>query len=304
MQELTGFTKGKIKQPLLIIVYGPDGSGKSTFAADAPNPIFIGPERGTANLDVARFDVSSWPQVLERSEALLNQKHDFQTVVYDSLDHIEALMWQEICRQQKVESIEESFGSYGKWVNGTLQEFSRLMATITSLREKRSMNVICIAHSQIKTMNDPSKPLPYDRYGLKLQERSAAKWREFVDAVLFANFDDVVFKANKNDRKAKASDGKTRKLYVSRQAAFDAKNRFGLVQDELPLSFSAFMEAVEKSDPNTISAIQKDLTELLDQIKIKDPNAASRMEKAIGDAAKDIGKLMKIRNHGRVLLES
>ncbi len=46
---------GRIEKPIRVLMYGTDGVGKTTFAADAPGPVFLAAEDGTAQLDVARF---------------------------------------------------------------------------------------------------------------------------------------------------------------------------------------------------------------------------------------------------------
>lgn len=303
MEELTGFTKGVIKQPLLMILYGVDGVGKSSLAAKFPSAVFIGPERGTANLDVSRFSVDTWMDTLSRTKDLLDKKHDFQTVVYDSLDFIESLMWKHICKTQGKESIEDCYGSYGKWVNGTVQEFSLLMDGISKLREKRNMNAICIAHSQVKTVNDPSQLVPYDRYTLKLQERSSAKWKEFVDAVLFCQFEDTVFKISVQDKKGKSTGSGDRKLFTTRQSAFDAKNRYGL-PDQLDLDYDKLMDAIRFGQPDSIEQIRKDLSELSLDIKKKDPAMHDRMGAAILNAGDDLFKLLAIRKQALKIVES
>ena len=48
-------TRGIIKRPQKVVLYGPEGIGKSTFASHFPAPLFLDVEGSTAQLDVARI---------------------------------------------------------------------------------------------------------------------------------------------------------------------------------------------------------------------------------------------------------
>ena len=49
-------TRGIQPKPLKVVVYGPEGIGKSTFASMFPDPLFIDTEGSTARMDVARTE--------------------------------------------------------------------------------------------------------------------------------------------------------------------------------------------------------------------------------------------------------
>ena len=57
--------EGKEKRPLKIVIYGPEGIGKSTFASQFPDPLFIDTEGGTSNLDIRRIKCNkSWNELI------------------------------------------------------------------------------------------------------------------------------------------------------------------------------------------------------------------------------------------------
>src|SRR5437870_1075345 len=61
---LASIRTGRLESPLRLLAYGLEGVGKSSFAADAPAPIFVCPEDGTRHLDIARFpEPESWAEV-------------------------------------------------------------------------------------------------------------------------------------------------------------------------------------------------------------------------------------------------
>lgn len=299
---LKGVATGKIKKPALILIYGPDGIGKSTFGAEAPNPIFIGSEDGTSNLNTSRFTgLKTFREIQGKVKELLSEEHDFKSVVIDSLDWLEPLVWKEVMSldPKKPDVIEEAFGGYGKWVAKANSIWKELMEDLQHLREEKKMNVIIIAHSHVKTFTDPSKPLPYDRYMLKLNDKAAAVWREFVDCVLFVNEEVLTATANRGDRKAKAyGDGK-RVMFTERRPSFDAKNRYGL-PFELPLGWKFFEDAMNAGEPDSIDNIMADLRDLYVSLP---KETADKMTTSIAEANKDISKLINIRNHARTLAE-
>lgn len=63
-------TRGKRQEAQKIVLYGPEGIGKSTFAAQFPEPLFIDTEGSTANMDVMRFDLPTSFTMLDRKSVV------------------------------------------------------------------------------------------------------------------------------------------------------------------------------------------------------------------------------------------
>lgn len=302
MGSLTGVSSGKIRKPALVLIYGPDGVGKSSFGAEAPSPIFIGPEDGSSELDVHRFDgVKTFSDVRSKINQLRTDEHSYQTAVIDSIDWLEPLVWREVCAMDPngPAVIEDAFGGYGKGFTRANQMWKDFMGELKALREEKKMNIIIIAHSQVKTFQDPSQQHPYDRYMLKLNEKAAALWREFVDCVLFANFE-VLVKKEKNDRKAKTYGEDVRIMYTHRRPSFDAKNRYNL-PFELSLGWSHFEEARGADVTGSTDELLADIGELAEQIP---KEARVKMLVAADKAKANVNQLLKIRNHAKTLVEA
>ncbi len=124
-----------------------------------------------------------------------------------------------------------------------------------------------------------------------------------VDALLFANYEDTIYKLKEKDTKAKATGPGIRKLYTNRHASWDAKNRLGL-PDELPLSYQAFAEAAEVGTPDSLENIMKGLTECLVEFETRDKTMHTRMKTGIEKAAGDIPKLLTILNYANKVREA
>jgi hypothetical protein len=231
-----------------VVLYGLDGVGKSTWGAGAPDPIFLGTEDGTSQLDVARFpEPKSLTHVREAIAELELSPHDYKTLVIDSLDWLEPLIWRHVCEIGKKDSIED-FG-YGKGYVQCVEHWRGLLADIDALRIKRGMHVVMVAHAQQKKFQNPEGD-DYDHYILKLHEKSAGLIREWSDAVLFAQFETHVVEDEKSGRAKGFSTGK-RVMQTTKRAAYDAKNRYGLPQT-LPLSWHSFADAIESADPKSV----------------------------------------------------
>lgn len=290
MALLSQATKGKVKKPHLVLIYGPDGCGKTTFGASAPKPIIIGPESGSSNLDVTRLEPKSFTELLQVVDELRSTAHYYETAVFDSLDWIEPQVWRAVCEKGKVDSIELFGGGYGKGYQEALTTWRKFMDGIRQLREEKKMNVVLIAHSQVKAFNDPSQPVAYDRYMLKLNDKAAALWREFVDSVLFATFE-VFTKPDGN--KAKAFGDGERIVYTEWRPFHDAKNRFNL-PTTLPLSWTAYDQAVnadrEASAPQVREAIQAMLT------SVSDKTLKTQVSDFVEKAGNDVNRLVEIKN--------
>jgi hypothetical protein len=229
---------GKKQKPYFVLIYGPDGVGKSTFGADAPNPIFLCAESGTNHLDVNRFpEPQTFQNVLDMVSELDTSKHNYKTLVVDSLDWLEPLVWKQVCDAGDKKNIEE-FG-YGKGYVLALSEWQKLIAKLKDLRE--SMNIVLIGHAEVKTFQDPVLNNGYDRYQLKLNQKAAALFREAVDAVLFATYE--VF-TRKDGQKTRAFGEGARIIFTERRPGHDAKNRMGLPY-QIPLSWEDFTESSE-----------------------------------------------------------
>jgi hypothetical protein len=274
--SLANITRGKQERPLRAIVYGVEGVGKSTFGSQAPNPIFLCAEDGTSHLDVARFpSPRTWTEVLEAIRVLTHEDHPYKTLVIDTLDWLEPLCWQHVCQLHGKQSIED-FG-YGKGYVIAVEHWRQLLGRLDMLVRSRRMHVIMVAHGAVRRVDDPQTG-PFDRYRMKLHDKTSDVMREWVDAVLFARHEVVTFERN---GKTRGRSSGARVLHTTWTAAYDAKNRFDL-PDTLPLAWDEFEAAVRAHVPADASKMKAELNELIP--KLNDPQKA---EKALREWAGD-----------------
>ena len=241
--DLKSIVSGAQKMPPCILIYGTGGIGKTTFAACAPNPVFIRTEDGMGMIDVPAFPVAStFNEVMEAIESLATQDHEFKTLVIDSLDWLEPLILKKVAEDEKVQSVEQI--PYGKGYFMALQLWSDFIDALAFLRNEKNMTVIQIAHAEIKRYDDPSND-PYDRYQVKLHKLAAAKLIENSDIVAFANYRTAVRQvdAGMGQKKAKAIGSGERILFLEERPAFIAKNRYSM-PSEIPMEWNRLSELV------------------------------------------------------------
>jgi len=226
--DLSSITRGPQITPPRLIVYGPHGLGKTTFLSEAPAPILLPTEDGKGKIDIASFPLArSWADVVSALVTLRDQPHEFGTAGTDSLDWLEPIVWAETCRRNNWADIETP--GYGKGFGAADDVWREFFQMLSDLRDKRGMQVILTAHSQIKPFNDPSSE-PYDRYSIKLQTRASALAQEWSDAVLFLNQKSYIQKDKKGFDKviARGVGLGERVIYTEERPSHLAKNRYGL----------------------------------------------------------------------------
>jgi len=241
INPMAAITTGKVMNPIRIVVYGVDGVGKSTFAADAPDNIFICAERGTDDLDVSRFPApANWLNIIQILDYLASDENKFKSVTIDSIDWFEDFIKKKICAENGWNSIEDP--GYGRGWKMMREEFRDFLISLDYISISKNMNVIIIGHTRVEKYNDPEHD-PYDRFHIKLDDENAAKLREWSDCVLFAKYDNYT-KQNKETKRVQGQSTGERKLYTTWSAAYDAKNRYSL-PSSMPLKWSNFFDAVK-----------------------------------------------------------
>ena len=254
MSSLSRIQRGRMSKPPRILCYGVEGIGKSTFGSQAPNPIFIQCEDGLDEIATDRFPLAtSFDDVVAALTELRNQQHDYESVVIDSVDWLERLVWDKLCAEHSVASIEQVAGGYSKGYTLALSFWREVIDHLNALRNTRGMVVVLIAHSKVERFEDPESS-PYDRYSPRLHKHAAALVSEWCDAVLFATrrirtqTEDAGFNRKRTTAHAIGSAGGERILRCVGGPSCVAKNRYGITE-ELPLSWAAFIQALTNNQP-------------------------------------------------------
>lgn len=246
--SLASLQRGRAQRPPRVVCFGPHKIGKTTFAASAPAPVFVCTEDGLDGLDAVRFPLSqSFADVMESIRVLYEEQHDFQSVVVDSLDWLEPMIWDATAKKHGKPDI-EAFG-YGKGYTAALDTWREFLDGLDALRNDRGMAVICLAHHQIKRFDAPDTD-PYERYQIKLHERAGAMVQEWADVIGFANYEVLTIKTDVGfgNKVTRAMGTGNRLLHLEERPAFLAGNRYGLPAT-VPLNWPAFLAAFASAQP-------------------------------------------------------
>lgn len=262
-------TQGKINCAQKVVIYGPEGIGKTTFAASFPKPLFIDTEGSTKKYDVKRFDKpTSWQMLKEQVQFVINNPSLCKTLVIDTIDWAENLCYEHVCTSHGKKGIED-FG----WGNGYVyvkEEFGRLIMLLDEVIEK-GINVVMTAHAKLRKFEQPDEIGAYDRWELKLGKKTGSQIsplvKEWADMVLFANYKTYAVATDDKGKKFKAQGGK-RVMYTTHHPCWDAKNRDGL-SDEVPFSFDSIARlfidfGIHKPQQEAKTVEHKDFIEIVD----------------------------------------
>lgn len=246
-------TRERVFLPPRIILYGPEGIGKSDFGASAFKPVFIPVEEGSENLDVDKFPrPKNFEEFRSYIKYLLENDVENETLVIDTADWLEKLIWDEVCEQRNVKSIEDI--GYAKGYSFAQDKWNNLLDKLDELRKNKKMAIVFLSHSIIKRYDSPDVN-PYDRYMLKLHQKASSRLTEWSDALLFANYvvtiDETDVGFNKKVRRG--TGGQYRAMYSCERPAFKAKNRYNL-PEEMPFekgaSWQTLVQAIKDGRDN------------------------------------------------------
>lgn len=223
---------GKEQSPRRLLVYGVHGVGKSSFAASAESAIFVPTEDGLKNIDCAKFPVChSFANVMQCVRGLGEDQHAFKTVVIDSLDWLERMIWDDVCAEFGSRYLEKTDGGYGKGYTYAIPRWQALLNDLDGLNQI-GMSVVLVAHSRAEKFRTP-EAAEHDRFAPRLHKLASAIVQEWCDEVFFATYAAI------SDPARVKTDAPERVMRTCEGPTHVAKNRLGM-PPELPLEFAAY----------------------------------------------------------------
>ncbi len=211
------------------LIYGPEGIGKTSLAAEYPSPVFLQAEDSAVEgVSFKSFGhLTSFEEFMEAVTELYNADHTFETVVVDTVDALQPLVQAATCKRNNWADIETP--GFGKGYIATDVEWSDVIKGLNALRTDRNMNIVLLGHSEIQRFDDPAAA-SYSRYDFRLQKRAHDAIADEMDCIFFINQDPTikVEKQGFNKERARAEGGFQRWIYTERRPVWNAKNRYNM----------------------------------------------------------------------------
>ena len=316
VSRLGAVRRGKQSHAPRYLFYGAEGVGKSTLASNSESPIILDLE-GADQIDVARYmfrddDFGHVPQsladVMSAIADLRTSKHDFKTLIIDTITSLESLVWDYVCQKYSgkknaafnksgatITSI-EGFG-YGKGYNCAVDELRRVCHELERLRLERGMTIILLGHSIVKAFKNPTGD-DFDRYQIRMHKDAAGLLMQWSDVVGYCAFEEGATKDNTSDDRTRGFATGRRLMHLKREAAWDAKTRIALpdyVELEPGNSWAPFAQAIADGQ----SLTSKELAQLINKElqRIGDNELAAKVTDAVTKAKGETSVLSQYLNN-------
>ena len=246
MSVLSTVAKPKKRAPI-ITIGGDAGTGKSSLAACFPLGIYIRAEDGLGRIarGIETPDAFSaidkaddlWPQLF----ALLNEDHDYKTLVIDSVTKLEEIFIRSILDSDgRAKGINQALGGYGNGPSAVAAMHGRVRKAAGLLNERKNMNIVFIGHADLESMRLPDVD-DYMRYSLRLMPKSIAPYVDDVDFVGFVRLVSAL-RGDDGDRKKVISNG-DREIVCHATAASVSKNGLGITEPvDFPIGANPLLE--------------------------------------------------------------
>lgn len=201
------------------LIYGTTGSGKTYFTGTAKKAIFASAEGGLLSIadKIPQFvEVKSLKDLTDLYSYLLNEDHDFETLVIDSITEVNEVIKFEIERRTGHSMQLQDWGELAQQIRTLFRKFRDL-----------PMNVILVALEQYITDEDKiQKIVP------SLNGKSATEVTSYMDIVGYLHVD---------------NDG-TRWIETGTNKRFLTKDRSGLIGNSTPMDFEEWRRKASSID--------------------------------------------------------
>lgn len=277
--------KTKIEKPLIILFYGVPGIGKTSFASESENPIFIGDEEND-EFDVARFPkVTSWNQLKQQLNTLIIENHDYKTLVLDTIDGLETIAQKEILSgKESKKTMETAMGGYGKAYKQMSKMFLEIRDEYLEKIRAKGMQIIFLSHCEKSKFEDPILAISYDTYSTSCHKQIKPIFQDWASCIFFANYNLIRSENSQGKEYAQGIDGE-RVIYTEERPSHVGKNRYNLPY-EIPFpktgAWNNFKKIINEFYSNPLNEFKKSV--MKESELIKDDLTRAQCQKSINQA--------------------
>lgn len=241
MGFLDDVTTGVQSVPRRTLIHAAHGLGKTTFAAKWPKPILIPTEDGFAHVDItATKKLTSSRDVWSAVKECVSSS--FETIVIDSVDWLEHLIWKELA--------EEGFKmDFGKGNLEAARRFGSVLEICDVAREA-GKHILLIGHTTQIRVEHPNG-MTWDQMAVNLSKGCRALVSEWCDEMLYAEADMAVSQKEETFGRTRnvGIDKGRRVFHTVGKPAYQAKNRVPNLPEKFDLSDAeSYISAVTNSN--------------------------------------------------------
>lgn len=214
--------------PCRVLLYGEAGVGKTTFASEFPDALFIDLEGGIPkDLNVMAIptlidELKKYNRIIEE---LTFSEHNFKTIVIDTLSALNNLIVNHVKNQ-----LGNKFDVYGAGMRDVMRYWSYdIIPALDTLRKKRKVRIVLITHEAKKTFTNALGE-SHEKHIPLIPDKLNDIFSPWVDACLrfTSTYKKDVVPGNFGAKKTVAVNLNTTTIYANNSVNMCAKNRYGL----------------------------------------------------------------------------
>ena len=222
---------------LKYLIYGAPKVGKSTFSSMFPNALFAATEPGHDFLKLDKVDIKDIEDFRAVGRHLIKEKHDYKTLVIDTVDGLYDLACEEVCKINGVKAISDI-----KWGQGYTDATKNIYKVLSHVH-KAGLGLIFITHAEMKEF-DILRNVP-DGEGGHITTTSTVK---HVTTTLTGKFKKLVHAYSDMIFYLYADDDGNRFIKTKPENSVEGGDRSGKLPSIMKLDYEEFKKNMDKID--------------------------------------------------------
>lgn len=208
------------------LIYGAPKTGKSTLASQFEKPLFLATEAGLNSLETYNIAIDSWEIFLDACAEIAKGKHDFKTVVIDTVDNLFNYCSAHVCKRNNIQH--ESELDWGKGWKLVKDEFRRAVTKLSLL----PYGLVFISHAEAVEIKTRTGSIT------KFIPSMAKQPREIIMPMC-----DFIFYCDIQN----TTEGEKRFLHTKPSENWEAGDRTGKMPEQIDMNYSAIKTAFDKA---------------------------------------------------------